>query len=532
MITIVRQKLSGCLYILLFIMNFSVKRCSTRLPFEPFLGDQPLNSYMENVICRTSTLSSKWAFVYVHQLQINENLTTFSRLNSGFPFRQSYLNCFTAVYHEQILASKLLANLNFQRLKHVEILTLINVQQTSPTLLAQTLTALNWLYIACSRCLPFMLLLPPNAQSNSLKSALSSAQLNSTFPLRAVVTFLKSKHPQTFHLNPVLDGCAQTSGLFEPKTSADFSRLKPTKKCNLNNTQLTVSVNEEHPHCSLIFNKKVVDNNNKSPSVSFAPYFTSESSLLWVLQQKYHFSSRLIHGEQIFGAQYNASQGKWTGIVGQVYSGAAHFGFCGLSVMEGRLQFVDFSSATEIDAYAILTPHPQLQSKQWIAFEPFSASVWTLILFSFIAILIIVNWLEKTNYHHHYRFSKTAETLYRILLKTVRFCEFLKDLSNLSFCFLATAYSSSRGPHFLLPIIAAWLLACLVLANAYSGLFYSLLTLPKTERPVDTTEQMFEYLDTHPQLKVIVSAYTERLFLGASRQQNALYARIGQRINK
>lgn len=100
------------------------------------------------------------------------------------------------------------------------------------------------------------------------------------------------------------------------------------------------------------------------------------------------------------------------------------------------------------------------------------------------------------------------------------------------FCFSATAYSSSREPRFLLPIIAAWLLACLVLANAYSGLFYSLLTLPKTERPVDTTEQMFAYLDAHPQLKVVVSPYTERLFLGASRQQNALYARIGGRIHK
>ena len=415
MITIVRQKLSGCLYILLFIMNFSVKHCSTRSLFEHFYGDQPLNSYMENVICRTSTLSSKWAFVYVHQLQINESLTTISRLNSGFPFSQSYLNCFTAMYHEQITAAQL-ANLNFQRLKHVKILTFINVQQTSSALLAQTLNALNWLYIACSRCLPFLLLFPPNTQPNSLKNALFSAQLNSTFPLRAVVTFLNSKHSQTFHLNPVLDGCAQTSGLFEPKTEHDFHRLKTTTKCHLNNTQLTVSVNEEHPHCSLIFN----NSNKKSPSVTFAPYFTSESSLLWVLQQKYHFSSRLIHGEQIFDAQYNTSQGKWTGIVGQVYSGAAHFGFCGLSIMEHRQKLVDFSTATEINSYAILTPHPQLQSKQWIAFEPFSVSVWMLILVSFTAILLIVNWLERTNYHHHYHRSNTAETLYRILLKSCK----------------------------------------------------------------------------------------------------------------
>ena len=71
-----------------------------------------------------------------------------------------------------------------------------------------------------------------------------------------------------------------------------------------------------------------------------------------------------------------------------------------------------------------------------------------------------------------------------------------------------------------------------MLTNAYSGVFYSLLTLPQADPPVDSVEQMFAYLDAHPQLKVLVSAYTERLFLGAIHQQNALYARFGGRTEK
>ncbi len=398
--------------------------------FELFYGNLSIEKYIEQFICTQQMANNKWSFVYIHRLQLTDAETQQTvHLNSSF-YIPKHFQCFTAMY-SQINVSQLSANLNSNYFEYTEILAVISVEQSSSAFLAQTLTTLNWLYIACSRCLPFLLLLPPNAQANTLKRAHFSAQLNSTFPLRAVVTFLSSH--KTFHLNPVLGGCAQMRGLFEPKTSADFSLLiQPTiTKCHLNNTQLTVSVNEEHPHCSLIFNQKMVDNRNKS-AVTFGTYFTSESSLLEVLQRQFHFSSRLIHGEQIFDAQYNTSQGKWTGIVGQVYSGAAHFGFCGLSVMEHRQRLVDFSTATEIDAYAILTPHPPLRSKQWIAFEPFSTSVWALILASFTATLIAVDWLENASRRRrrrrrrrcHRHLTSTAEALYRILLKNCKIFKF------------------------------------------------------------------------------------------------------------
>ncbi len=82
----------------------------------------------------------------------------------------------------------------------------------------------------------------------------------------------------------------------------------------------------------------------------------------------------------------------------------------------------------------------------------------------------------------------------------------------------------------LLPI-SAWILACLVLANAYSGVFYSLLALPKTEEPVDTIDQFLEHITAHDHLELVGSVYISQLFLQAS-PANELFHRIGQRFNR
>ena len=80
-------------------------------------------------------------------------------------------------------------------------------------------------------------------------------------------------------------------------------------------------------------------------------------------------------------------------------------------------------------------------------------------------------------------------------------------------------------------LVAAWILACLVLSNSYSGLFFSLLTLPHTEPPIDTMEQVLEYITANKKLELICSAYSEELILGASPENELLY-KIAQRFKR
>lgn len=80
------------------------------------------------------------------------------------------------------------------------------------------------------------------------------------------------------------------------------------------------------------------------------------------------------------------------------------------------------------------------------------------------------------------------------------------------------------------PLIS-WMFVCLVLANAYSGLFYSLLVLQETEPPINTIEQFIEYITENTKLELVSSDYTEQLFLQA-KPENELFYRIGQRFNR
>ncbi len=392
--------------------------------FEPFYGDLPFERYIERHICSVHhEPHRKWSFVYVHQLSIDSSKQT--TVNSSF-LKSPHLQCFTAVY-SQINVSQLATNLNSVYFQYTEILTVINLQQSSSVKLSMTLTLLSTLYIACSRCLPFLLLLPPNAQPNTLKSAILLAQLNSTFPLKAVITFSPPK-PQTFHLNPVLDGCAQTSGLlFEPQNKSDFSRLK-SRQCRLGGRQLTVAVNQDLAHCHLEFDQQ--KNSQLINAISGA-----EADILGTLERQYHFTSALLYSDQQFSASYNVQRKAWSGIVGQVFSGTAHLGLCGLSDTLERRTKVDFTTFTLLDGLVSLTAHPGLKSRQWLALEPLSSPVWlligicfglTLATLSFIVAMrtqstVIKNVLFKNrNKRHNSSKYSTVETLYRILLKSCK----------------------------------------------------------------------------------------------------------------
>lgn len=79
--------------------------------------------------------------------------------------------------------------------------------------------------------------------------------------------------------------------------------------------------------------------------------------------------------------------------------------------------------------------------------------------------------------------------------------------------------------------LASWMLVCLVLANAYSGLFYSLLAFPEMETPIDTIQQFLDFISTNTDVELVSSDYSKQLFLQAS-PENKLFYRIGQRFKK
>lgn len=397
-------------------VNFNLLNVLAVNYFVPFYGETPLDQYIEKFVCQQK--ASKWSFVYVYQFDANVNQLVSLSNSTSFHFSKNYLNCFTSVY-SQINASQLLYNLKTQ-FDYKTIQVIFNLPFLNSHIFVKYLNILNSIYTDCSRCLPFLLLLPPNATLKVVQLGLISAHLNSTFPLPLVITFLPYQGA-TLHLNPVLDGCDQEERglLFHPKNSHDFSRLK-TRQCNLKGRQLTVSVNEDISHCHLFFYA------NSTLKGIFGP----EVDLLKSLEKRYNFSSRWLYAEQIFTPHY--SNGTWRGMVGYVYSGTAHFGFCGLSDTVERRKLVDFTVFTQVDSLAFLTRYPPLRSRLWLVVEPFSGSVWLLIGAFFALTLSTAVVLEKvssytlisrkndTNSNYTQLWSITAEALCRILLKSCK----------------------------------------------------------------------------------------------------------------
>ena len=79
---------------------------------------------------------------------------------------------------------------------------------------------------------------------------------------------------------------------------------------------------------------------------------------------------------------------------------------------------------------------------------------------------------------------------------------------------------------------AAWMLSVLILANSYGGRFYSILTLPEFEPPIDTLTDI-ERIAQNDQgsLQTFHDSSYLQMFLTAKPEDSILYT-IGQHMNR
>ena len=123
---------------------------------------------------------------------------------------------------------------------------------------SEALQALDYLYERCrTACFgrPFIALFSPKLEvevetilgqiSSNSSSSSSSPKLRPDFRLLlAPERILNTRMRPTVHLNPVLDGCKATRGLYLAYEKADFDRLKMTaEQCNLQGARLNASYN-------------------------------------------------------------------------------------------------------------------------------------------------------------------------------------------------------------------------------------------------------------------------------------------------
>lgn len=260
-----------CLYILSFSQLLAT--------FPPYTGNVPLQEYLQNYCKNTTTTTTRANMAAKQQepknLFIIENLHLNSvdflteNLNNKQakkkPNNQKCLNYIEFlfdidceyVYFVNLSLSELKNELesdDYSRLlvKRAKIQLVFDFCRTT-SLTSVTfysiISPLAELYSRHTHLLPFIVLL--NERVERLHQWASV--VFGYFPVfRAILTsslnYTGNKNPiqtHAVHVRPVLDGCAlQENTIFSPKSRADFDRLRvPFRKCNFNQAQLNVSVN-------------------------------------------------------------------------------------------------------------------------------------------------------------------------------------------------------------------------------------------------------------------------------------------------
>lgn len=227
---------------------------------ETFTSDESLSVYISKLLCAnkdTQQTNFQTGVVFVNKLLLNyKNFDNKSDIaNSTFLSRQLLSNCDSSAtfnqFFTQITSTKLLEHCQsstFRRFTYLQLIFDLGSTFSTIKIFTQIMTALSEVYHACFNCLPFLLILSRGQRSIFLPTLakwttglLGGNLANQLKGFRLVIVSSSTQKENVLHLNPILDGCLEYSGVYLPKTPADFARLK-AKKCNLNNSTLSVSI--------------------------------------------------------------------------------------------------------------------------------------------------------------------------------------------------------------------------------------------------------------------------------------------------
>ena len=208
-----------------------------------------------------------------------------------------------------------------------------------------------------------------------------------------------------------------------------------------------------------------------------------------------------------WGLQEKAT-GKWIGSVGAVAYGQVAFAMCSVIPTIARKAVVDFTEAVFFDEVIFMSQTPTAELKGRIFSGKVSGGVWMANLAAFLIVTGLVVYSGKVGANQKKKqkqktsVSTTAFEILAILLKQ-------------------TIRGGGNGYYFHYKLnstriaLASWMLAALLLANAYSSVFYAVLTVPELERPLDTVQQLLRAAQTDSRSII-------------TQQQSAMYASIAE----
>ncbi|KAI2796417.1 hypothetical protein BLOT_015361 [Blomia tropicalis] len=462
---------------------------------ERYTSNQTIHQYLRNELCSIdSAQTTKWIRILVSLSPDVSNR-----------FIQDYSHCFDVIVYDVIEhPTELfrLVGINGQfKLKKRFILFNDESIQTE-TIFQQRIKLFEQVYDECYySCLPFVVRLA-SPQNNLVQVNKWIGRLNDTsssLSLTLVIDQPITKNQNVIYLRPILDGCYRYPHWFHPNKPIDYQRLRIKYKfCDMNYRHLNVAVSDSMPFCHLI-------RNHLDGTIKFGLDYMAETYLLQMLEKRFHFYSRLIDANQIWDAK--RSNGQWT----------VDFGICSITRSYERSQYVDFTHFTFDDQLKFITLKPKIKSRKWIISKPFSTILWLLIFLSLLTL---------------------STTIFLIAMFQASIQQFSSIDSFIKSIWIIFSAMSNQSIHSkrkslkscpLRIVFGVWITMTLVLTTSYSSIFYSILTIPEYEKPIDDIEDALEFMERDSRTTIFTSAIYYKHFMKA-KPNNQLYYSLGQYI--
>ncbi|KAJ6221499.1 hypothetical protein RDWZM_000044 [Blomia tropicalis] len=351
-------------------------------------------------------------------------------------------------------------------------------------------------------CLPFIIILPVKLSVNLIRNWLSTL-VKQYSTLRCVFTFMDdSLQPSsnTIHFRPTLDGCRPYSGIYQPKTFAHFQRLQQLnskQRCDLNHTLLNVAVNNLLPYCYMT-----------SRNGTIIAEYSFELEILRIMSKYFRFRYKLIDSHLDWGMKL--PNGEWTGTTGLVVNDSAQLGMCSISYSSKRNMVIDFGTPMLVNELSIVSHLPKMINNDWLMLKPFKFQVWLTLLISMSLLSIMLH----RSFHQQYTFVRVGTDLIGIYLKQ------------------GIMIVHKKIGHINRILLGSWIICTLILSTGYSSAFYSILTIPQYEKPIDSIDALIDAVDSqnYDLINVDKSLYTYHMIYAT--RENYIFYKLGQNINR
>ncbi|KAI2806526.1 hypothetical protein BLOT_008483 [Blomia tropicalis] len=206
-------------------------------------------------------------------------------------------------------------------------------------------------------------------------------------------------------------------------------------------------------------------------------------------------------------------------MISSILQDESQFGMCAIMYNKRRFREATMTNFVFSEGMGFISRNDKLINRDWLILKPFPTIIWIFILAVFIVIISVMNIADryhptdKNGKYNLWKFERTTRLIGIFLNQSVNTW---KERGN-----------SSRLKY------GVWMFSTLILSTNYNSIFYSLLTLPQYERPIDTVNDLMESIkdDSHTIWTQSNYEYLRRMFQRSPPQFKVLHE-IGKHMTR